>query len=87
MANSDDEIDVDEIFPIRKVVLERESGPIVIRVQDPQTVRLSVPGSPDALVAMSVRSDADCLAEELRHLDADRAYAAALSGLGSVTVR
>ena len=87
IANSDEEIDVDEIFPIRKVVLERKSGPIIIRVQDPQTVRLSVPGSPDALVAMSVRSDADCLAEELRHLDADRAYAAALSGLGSVTVR
>ncbi len=82
-----DKVSVDEIFPIRKVVLERKSGPVIIRVQDPQTVRLSVPGSPDALVAMSVRSDADCLAEELRHLDADRAYEGALSGLGAVTVR
>ena len=87
LDDADDDIDVEEIFPIRKVVLERKSGPIILRVQDPQTVRLSVPGNPDALVAMSVRSDVDCLAEELRHLDPDLAYEGALRGLGAVTVR
>lgn len=35
---------------------------------------------------MSVRTDADCLSEELRYLDSDVAYAQALRGLPQVTV-
>ncbi|NLF90582.1 MAG: oxppcycle protein OpcA, partial [Corynebacterium marinum] len=42
------------------------------------------PGSPDSLVAMNARSDADCISEELRHLDPDLAYANALRGLTRV---
>ncbi|AKK11159.1 glucose-6-phosphate dehydrogenase assembly protein OpcA [Corynebacterium uterequi] len=74
------------LFPIHSLVLNRASGPISISVQDESTVRISLPDSPDAQVAMSVRTESDCLSEELRHLDADVAYAAALQGLGLVTV-
>lgn len=74
-------------FPIRRVVLERDSGPLTIEIQDASTVRISMPDSPDAFMSMTPRSDADCLAEELRHLDTDAAYAGALNGLGLVTVR
>lgn len=75
-----------EVFPIRRLRLQRESGAVEVEIQDKHTMRMKVPGNPDALVAMGVRSDADCLAEELRHLDPDVAYANALRGLGNVTV-
>lgn len=49
-----------------------------VQIVDEHTVRVSVPGYPDAFVALSARSDAECLAEELRHLDPDAMYARAL---------
>lgn len=78
--------DDDNMFPIRTLTLHRPSGPIVVGIGDAHTVSLTMPGHPDSKVAMSVRQDADCLAEELRHLDPDLAYAAALRGLGQVSV-
>ncbi|WP_394285005.1 glucose-6-phosphate dehydrogenase assembly protein OpcA [Corynebacterium sp.] len=78
--------DDDNMFPIRSLTLHRPSGPIVVNIADAHTVSMTMPGHPDSKVAMSVRHDADCLAEELRHLDPDLAYAAALRGLGQVSV-
>ncbi|RNE49195.1 glucose-6-phosphate dehydrogenase assembly protein OpcA [Corynebacterium alimapuense] len=72
------------LFPIRSLSLNRASGPVTIDVLDHRTVRVEVTGRPESLVAMSVRIDADCLAEELRHLDPDLTYAHALRGLNRV---
>lgn len=72
-------------FMISRLVLERESGNVELVVVDKHTIKVCVPGFPDSLVALSRRSIADCLAEELRHLDPDRAYTAALEGLDRVT--
>ncbi len=74
------------LFPIRSLRFDRRSGPVIIEVIDHRTVRMSLPGRPDSLVAMNVLTDADCLSEELRHLDPDVAYAQALRGLPQVTV-
>lgn len=71
--------------PVFTLVFAREAAdPIIIRAIDRHTMQVTVPGSADALVAASRRSIADCLAEELRHLDTDRAYAQALQGLSRV---
>ncbi|GAB3075077.1 glucose-6-phosphate dehydrogenase assembly protein OpcA [Corynebacterium aquatimens] len=73
-------------FPIRRLTLERESGPVVVSVKDDKTLSVKVPGIAEAFVAMSTRSDADCLSEELRHLDPDFAYSQALKALPNVKV-
>ena len=72
------------LFPIRSLRFDRASGPLTVSVVDHRTVRVELPGSPDSLVAMNARSDADCISEELRHLDPDLAYANALRGLTRV---
>lgn len=72
------------LFPIRSLRFDRTSGPLTVEVIDHRTVRVQLPGSPDSLVAMHARADADCIAEELRHLDPDLAYANALRGLTRV---
>lgn len=74
-------------FMISRLELEQEGGAIVVSVVDYRTIRLSVPGRPDSLVALSRRGIAECLAEEMRHLDPDTAYANALRGLGQLTRR
>lgn len=78
--------DFSDQFPVRRLTITRTGGPVVIESVGTRTVKVSVPGNPDTMVTMDQRSDADCLAEELRHLDPDRAYEGALSGLGRVTV-
>ncbi len=40
--------------------------------------RLAIPGQPHRVLALKVRSTAELIAEELRRLDPDEAYAAAL---------
>ncbi|WP_151548616.1 MULTISPECIES: glucose-6-phosphate dehydrogenase assembly protein OpcA [Corynebacterium] len=71
--------------PVFTLVLHRKDAePVVVEAVDRRTMRVSVPGSTDALVAASRRSIADCLAEELRHLDPDRAYGQALRGISRV---
>ncbi|MTL13526.1 oxidoreductase, partial [Nocardia seriolae] len=42
-------------------------------------------GEPDQRFALARRETKDCLAEELRHLDADDIYAEALTGIERVT--
>ncbi len=75
------------LFPIRSLSFDRASGPLKVEVLDHRTVRVALPGRPESLVAMSVRSHAECLSEELRHLDPDLSYAQALRGLSRVIHR
>jgi glucose-6-phosphate dehydrogenase assembly protein OpcA len=67
------------------VRLERRSGPVELLRPDGKVGRLRQPGQPDRLVALARREVRDCLAEELRRLDADEIYGAALEGVGKVT--
>lgn len=75
------------LFMISQLELEQHNGSIQISVVDHRTIQVSVPDRPDSLVALTQRSIAECLAEEMRHLDPDIAYAHALRGLGQLTRR
>jgi glucose-6-phosphate dehydrogenase assembly protein OpcA len=74
--------------PVARVVTE---GPVVtaarlrtaegeIHIDRPEgpVARLSIPGQPTRTLALKVRGTAELIAEELRRLDPDEAYAAAL---------
>lgn len=74
----------DDAAPITKLTMHADIGDIVVEVLDANTVKVAVPQRPDMFVALSGRSDADCLAEELRHLDPDATYGRALQGLAHV---
>lgn len=67
------------------VRLDRASGPVELVRPDGRIGSLRQPGQPERLVALARRSVPDCLAEELRRLDADEIYASALVGIGAVT--
>lgn len=69
---------------IVSVELERRSGPVTLVRPQGSTARLTQPGQPDRTVALARRQVRDCLAEELRRLDADEVYHAALGGLSQV---
>ncbi|MFC9788322.1 glucose-6-phosphate dehydrogenase assembly protein OpcA [Rhodococcus sp. NPDC127528] len=70
---------------IPTVDLERETGSVSLsRPQTGKTATLSRSGAPDALVSLARRETRDCLAEELRRLDPDEIYRAALAGLSRV---
>ncbi len=61
------------------VRLERESGNLdLVRPTGTVTATLTHPLQPVRTIPMLRRSDAECLADELRHLDADEIYHAAL---------
>lgn len=62
------------------VRLQRPSGPVDLVAVSATSGTLSVPGQPVRTVALTAPSTAECLAEELRRLDADEVYAAALDG-------
>lgn len=74
---------------IVSVRLERASGPIdLVRPLEDDTATLDQPGQPRRAIALAPRSDAECLADELRRLDADEVYEDALTkGLPKVTRR
>ncbi|MFL0578308.1 glucose-6-phosphate dehydrogenase assembly protein OpcA [Dietzia sp. 179-F 9C3 NHS] len=72
-------IDVHRAVGPSMVVLERASGSIVLEQVGPTTAELRVTGQPPTRVALVARSVADCLAEELRRMDADGVYADALA--------
>lgn len=72
--------------PVDMLVLKSNLGDITVEVLDAHTVRVAVPERPDTFVALGARTDADCLAEELRHLDPDATYGRALAGLAHVQV-
>jgi glucose-6-phosphate dehydrogenase assembly protein OpcA len=59
---------------ITQVRLERRSGPIVLDRPDGKTAALSQPEQPEHRIAMPIRQLRECLAEELRRLDADEVY-------------
>jgi glucose-6-phosphate dehydrogenase assembly protein OpcA len=70
---------------LHSVRLNRASGPIVLVRPDAKTGTLTQPGQPERLVTLARRPVRDCLAEELRRLDADETYEKALAGLHEIT--
>ncbi|AYJ32389.1 oxppcycle protein OpcA [Corynebacterium xerosis] len=75
--------------PVTKVVLTRhgdegEPTDVTVEVENASTACVTITGRPPFKVALSRRTTVDCLAEELRHLDPDTAYARALRGLGRI---
>ena len=71
------------IFGVR---LLRRSGPVDLVRADGSVATLSQPGQPDRRINLPRRSLPECLTEELRRLDPDEVYAAALSrGLPRLT--
>ncbi|MFD8208774.1 glucose-6-phosphate dehydrogenase assembly protein OpcA [Streptomyces sp. NPDC059695] len=54
-----------------EIRIDRPEGPVA---------RLAIPGQPHRVLALKVRTTAELIAEELRRLDPDEAYAAALRG-------
>jgi glucose-6-phosphate dehydrogenase assembly protein OpcA len=69
---------------IVSVVLERRSGPIELKRPDGRIGHLTQPGQPTRRIALQRRDHRDCLSEELRRLDPDEVYEAALHGLGKI---
>lgn len=68
-----------------KVELHRSNETITLsRPQEDVTASLTRTGKPDALVPLARRETRDCLAEEMRRLDADETYYAALQGIDKV---
>lgn len=68
-----------------KVELVRDSETITLsRPQDGVTATLTRTGRPAALLPLARRETRDCLAEDLRRLDADEIYHAALEGMDKV---
>ncbi|MFD4292414.1 glucose-6-phosphate dehydrogenase assembly protein OpcA [Rhodococcus sp. NPDC058505] len=68
-----------------RIELHRTSGTIALsRPQTGKTATLSRTGAPDSLVSLARRETRDCLAEDLRRLDPDEIYHAALAGLARV---
>jgi glucose-6-phosphate dehydrogenase assembly protein OpcA len=59
---------------IVSVRLERRSGNIDLVRPEGDTATLLHPGQPDRMIALPHRSDAECLADELRRLDPDEIY-------------
>ncbi len=72
---------------IISAVLERRSGTVELVRRDRKVATLTQPGRPDRTVAMPRREIPDCLSEELRRLDPDEIYQAALQALPAVTAR
>ncbi|MET8474774.1 glucose-6-phosphate dehydrogenase assembly protein OpcA [Streptomyces sp. NPDC006422] len=60
------------------VRMESTSGPIVLDRADGTLATLSIQGQPDRAVALKRRETSELIAEELRRLDPDDTYAAAL---------
>ncbi len=72
---------------IISVRLDRAGGTVdLVRPREDQTALLRQAGQPDRILALHHRSDAECLADELRRLDPDEVYEDALvRGIGAVT--
>jgi glucose-6-phosphate dehydrogenase assembly protein OpcA len=68
------------------VRLMRKTGPIDLVRPDGSVATLSQPGQPDRRISLKRRGLAECLADELRHLDDDDVYARTLTR-GLTTLR
>jgi glucose-6-phosphate dehydrogenase assembly protein OpcA len=64
----------DKVAGLQHIVLETPSGEIGISRPDGHNAELTQPGQPVHTIALPARSLGDCLAEELRRLDADLVY-------------
>ncbi|WP_430866821.1 glucose-6-phosphate dehydrogenase assembly protein OpcA [Demequina aurantiaca] len=64
----------DKLAGVQHIVLETPSGEIGIARPDGHNATLTQPGQPDHVIALPARTLGDCLAEELRRLDADLVY-------------
>jgi glucose-6-phosphate dehydrogenase assembly protein OpcA len=69
---------------VNSAVLERASGPVELLRPDGRVGTLRQPGQPDRQVPLKRRPVRECLPEELRRLDADEIYQAALEALADV---
>lgn len=69
---------------VNSVVMERASGPVELIRPDGRVGTLRQPGQPDRRVPLKRRPVRECLAEELRRLDADEIYQASLEALVEV---
>jgi glucose-6-phosphate dehydrogenase assembly protein OpcA len=72
---------------IVNVELERRSGAVELHRPDGTVGELTQAGQPPRRVALQRRPVRDCLAEELRRLDADEIYALSLRALGKIDRR
>jgi glucose-6-phosphate dehydrogenase assembly protein OpcA len=72
---------------ISSAVLERRSGPVELIRPDGKVGTLRQPGQPERRVPLKRRPVRDCLTEELRRLDPDEIYQAALESLTEVDGR
>lgn len=59
---------------MHSVTLMRKSGPITLSRDEDSTATLSTPDQPDRQLSLPRRGLRDCIAEELRRLDADDIY-------------
>ncbi|WP_129337159.1 glucose-6-phosphate dehydrogenase assembly protein OpcA [Cellulomonas endophytica] len=64
---------------ITQVRLQRAAGDIVLDRPDGKTAALIQPDQPEHRIALPIRQLRECLAEELRRLDADEVYGEALT--------
>ena len=64
---------------VTKVVLERPSGAVVLDRPDGRVATIEQPGQPARHVSMPLRTLTECLAEELRRMDADEVYGEVLA--------
>jgi len=68
-----------------KVELVRKSETITLsRPQEGVTATLARTAKPEAKLPLARRETRDCLAEDMRRLDADEIYLAALKGIAEV---
>ena len=70
---------------IISVTLERRSGQVELHRPDGRVGMLTQPGQPTRRIALQRRNNQDCLVEELRRLDPDEVYEAALHGLSKIS--
>lgn len=73
-----------ECFGVESIVLRRTDTDITVRVNSAHTAECTV-GETTRVVTFGRRELYECLAEELRHLDADYAFGHALRGLARVS--
>ncbi len=64
---------------VSSVRMDRKGGPIDLVRPDGAVATLSQPGQPDRRISLKRRGLAECLADELRRLDVDETYEAALT--------
>ena len=72
---------------VSSAVLQRRGGPVELNRPDGKVGTLCQPGQPDRRVPLTRRPVRDCLTEELRRLDPDEIYHAALEALTEVEGR